>query len=474
MTRRAIPAPAAIGVVLLLGSALLPSPRLGAAEVPRVALARLDSLIQVVFAEEARVVESPKVEANWDRLARAWYQVGNHTRAVQALEQARMLGAREYDTMLLLGRAARTELRLADAKRWLERVVRVRPDDWEPREDLGLTYYLLGDLSAAAEHWRLAAALTNSGSPSRAGLLEVLQQAGSGYQVSGAEIEALPFKFGATATTRASLPGVEVRLAGRGPFLLRIDPGSAEATLDPELADELGLARVSGLDPRRPATARRDYALLDSLQLGGITIRRVPVAIAPGRPGFRGALGFEVLRRFRFGLDYPAGVLQLERGDAAADSLPSWVGPNDRAHAVPIVLRGTHLVIAYGTLGRGPERPFLLDVGASGIGYAAPMSTLAEALIPVDTTRVLEGTSSSGAVRYHPLDPARLCLAEVCVDSVAGVYGIFPETLELNPSFRVAGMVSHGFLSRFRFGVDLPRRRVWLVEPGYPNPRPKR
>jgi len=93
------------------------------------------------------------------------------------------------------------------------------------------------------------------------------------------------------------------------------------------------------------------------------------------------------------------------------------------------------------------------------------MSTLAEAGITVDTTQTHTGTSAAGEVGFYRFPVGRLCVGGACRDSLAGAYGIFPPRLELNPNFRLAGIVSSGFLSRYRVGVDLARGEVWLVEP---------
>jgi len=133
-------------------------------------------------------------------------------------------------------------------------------------------------------------------------------------------------------------------------------------------------------------------------------------------------------------------------------------------HRLPILLRGTHLMIAYGRVDRGPDRPFLIDAGSSGVAFAAPASTIAEAGITLDTTRVRTGTSLSGPVRYLGFPIARLCVAGACRDSLEGGYGTFPARLELNPNFRLAGIVSGGFLFRYRVAVDPGRSEMWLVE----------
>lgn len=451
------------GAVLAHGG----EPLLPAIEPAATAIARLDSLQAIVRAEEARVRPSPGLEGNWTRLARAWFQVGDHARAAKCVERARMIGAHEFDTMLLAGRVARSEGRFAEAIDWLERAARLRPDDWEVREDLGLALYLDGQLARASEHWERARAMPQSGSPDRGGLLAALRSAGgTAYRVSGPGRERLRFL---AQRSRGPLV-IPVRVNGRGPFPFRIDAGSPEVTLHQGLARELGLATHAGGGPSPQfATA---YGVLDSLTLGSTTLHRMPVAVTgdprlSGEGAPRGLLGFEALRRFRFCIDVRDSTLWLEPLAAAGsdNARPPWVPKGEAVYSVPVVLRGTHLLIAYGHVDSGPERPFLIEPGGTGMALAAPASTIAEAGIRLDSTRTRTGTSSSGPVRFITFPIGRLCVGDACVESVEGAYGTFPPRLELNPSFRVAGIVSGGFLSRYRVAVDMARHEVTLVEP---------
>jgi hypothetical protein len=434
-----------------------------------VARARLDSLMAIVHAEEARVRAGLGIEAGWDRLARAWFQVGDHARAAKSLERARAIGAREFDTVLLTGRVARSEGRFAEAVEWLERAVRMRPDDWEAHEDLGLALYLAGRFTAAAEHWDRARTLPRSGSPVRSALTPVLRTVGAApYRITGRGRERVRFvPHGA----RGGLV-VPVTINGRGPVPFRIDAGSPEVVLGSSIASELGLVGGSGTID----SERLGYAVLDSLAIGATTLHRLPVALSghaglAGEGGVRGLLGFEALRRFRFCIDHPDSVLVLEPlppagVPAPADSArPAWLPPGAAAHRVPVLLRGTHLLIAYGRVNQGPERPFLLDIGSPGPALAAPASTLDEAGVTIDSTRVHTGTSAGGRVGYIDVQIARLCIGGACRDSLAGAYGTFPPRLELNPNFRLAGVVSNGILAGYRCAVDLSRAEAWLIAP---------
>jgi tetratricopeptide (TPR) repeat protein len=437
-------------------------------------LARLDSLQAIVREEEERVRHSPGLESGWTRLARAWFQVGDQAKAAKCLERARNVGGREFDTVLLSGRIARTEGRMAEAIDGLERAARMRPEDWEAHEDLGLAYYQAGRDADAADQWERARTLPGSGSPDRSGWIEALRKAGDGaYQVSGRGRERLRF----VAQPLHGPLVVPVRINGRGPFLLRVDAGSPEVVLHQSLARELGLgifpgARSEGAAGTAGVTL--DYAAADSLALGATTVRRLPVAIStdarlarPGEP--RGLLGFEVLRRFRFCIDLRDSTLWLDPAlpiGAPADSVrPEWAPAGAHVHRLPVLLRGTHLLIAYGRLNQGPERPFLLDATGTGTAFSAPISTLAESGVTLDSARVVTGVTGAGSLHVILFPITRLCVADACQDSLTGTYGAFAPRLEQNPSFRLAGIVSGAFLTRFRIGVDADRREIWLVEP---------
>ena len=476
---RPLAASAALTLLALLASrALAQTPAPVAIEPPAVALARLDSLQEIVRTEEARIRGSLGLEANWDRLARAWFQVGDHAKAAKCLERARAIGAREFDTALLSGRVARSEARFGEAVEWLQRAVRMRPDDWEAHEDLGLALYLDGRQAEAADHWERARVLPASGSPDRTGLIAALRRVGEHpYKMSGSGRERVRFE---PQGPRGALV-VPVSINGRGPFRFSIDTGSPEVVLGRSLARELKMMTFAGADRGSLAAAvgvSFDYAALDSLTLGATTLHRLPVAVSDhpgllGAGGIRGLIGFEVLRRFRFCIDFPDSALWLEPlatpgmspGAPADSARPAWAPAGATAHRVPALLRGTHLLIAYGRVNDGPERPFLLDAGSPGVSLAAPASTIAEAGITLDTTRVVTGSSAAGPASFLRFPVGRLCLGPACRDSLEGAYGTFPPRLELNPNFRLAGLVLAGFLSRYRFGVDLSRREVWLVEP---------
>src|SRR6185369_9797044 len=111
-----------------------------------------------------------------------------------------------------------------------------------------------------------------------------------------------------------------------------------------------------------------------------------------------------------------------------------------------------------------PSHPILLDTGLPGVGFAGARSALAEARIAVSGITPLVGRLGGAPVSYVPLHATRVCVGDACAGDATGVYGVFPEALERGSGFRVAALVSDGFLSRYRYAVDLARGRAWLVE----------
>jgi tetratricopeptide (TPR) repeat protein len=432
------------------------------------AIARLDTLQKAIADAEQAVEADPKNWVPWTRLARAWFATGNHARGKQALEQALVKGGgREFEPLLLLGRAHCTEAHFPDAERVLRRALRVQPGSAEAHEALGLALYLEGQYAAAVAEWRLAASLPGASPEAPAGWLTVLERASQGaYAVIGPAQSRVPFlKRGGTSNTRTT-PSVEVRIHGRGPWAMQIGTANAELVIGRALANELKLAVVPG----GAASPALDYAILDSLRLGAFTIRRVPCAISDdarfAERGVSGAIGLELLRRFRFCLDYPDRALVLEARPSAADTTrPSWVRPGDVAHEVPLLIQGTHRILAEGSIANAPKHPILIEPGLPGVGFAAARSALAEAQVPMTGIAPLTGRLGGAPVSYTPLPATKVCVGPACVDDLTGVYGVFPEALERNPDFRIAALVSDGFLSRYRYGVDLNGGRIWLIEP---------
>lgn len=117
---------------------------------------------------------------------------------------------------------------------------------------------------------------------------------------------------------------VDVKLNGKGPFLLLCDTGGANIVTF-TLADELGLEPEGKLQARGAGEESEEVSLvkIDSLSVGDVTILDQLFAVFPLESFYAvegipqsGLIGYEIFRRFVVKIDYENSLLTLTRPDA--------------------------------------------------------------------------------------------------------------------------------------------------------------
>lgn len=169
------------------------------------------------------------------------------------------------------------------------------------------------------------------------------------------------------ATSASSEEVVDVRLAqrrfavvpvlvnGNGPYDFLVDTGSTTSVVDRKLAKDLGLKPLQQTVIRTAhGTERVPIARVHEMQVGPRSTETVLVLVSNMKGvrsldgNVRGILGFNVLSRFRYTLDYQQKKLRFENGVVQGTRVP--FDASDRA------------VVLTTDAGR-----FLLDTGASGV-----------------------------------------------------------------------------------------------------------
>lgn len=239
------------------------------------------------------------------------------------------------------------------------------------------------------------------------------------------------------------LPTVEIEIDGETAHAW-IDTGGDALTL-PHAYDVDPLASFSG-------TFEGVYGRVEEVRLGPVTVRAVPVMTAGLE---RPVIGTGFLSRFLPTLDYPGRRLVLRPPDAEPGE---GVG-------VPFRIAATHLMLVDGVLNDAPMT-FLVDSGLRdehGSAFSAPAATLAAAGIPLPATAPERGSSGAGDVTLElgrfPI--SRLAVGSMVQEDLVGLYGAFPPGLE-----RIDGLVSHGFLRRYRWTIDFTRMAMRFASPG--------
>src|SRR6185503_11293275 len=179
----------------------------------------------------------------------------------------------------------------------------------------------------------------------------------------------------------------------------------ADIVLDTEFADSVK-ARRFGADSATFAAGQRgrvEFGAVDSVRLGGLTVRDVPIEIlstrkfsgAAGGRRVDGIIGTVFLYHFLPTLDYPAGKLVLRPRDQASRRELERSAADDSAWVMPFWMSGDHYMVARGTINGSAPLLWFVDTGLAGAGFTCPASTLADAGIDLAKMPSFEGTGGA-------------------------------------------------------------------------------
>jgi hypothetical protein len=277
------------------------------------------------------------------------------------------------------------------------------------------------------------------------------------------------------------LPVISVELQGQKIYAL-IDTGADMFVLDNEIAAAMGIKPIASMTGTFAGGKQAEvgFGRADSLKIGNVTLKSVPISILPtqrfsagfagGRYTIGGILGTGVLKQFLATLDYPGERLVLRRADdegrmearKAADDAGKTVV------AIPFALAMTHFMMVRGSLDGKDGLVFFVDSGlASEAAFAAPIQTLKYAGIPVPETKVQDGSIGGGggagfATGQFPLK--RLGLGPLVQENMKGEYGLTPADSYWRNGFINDGLISHQFLRNYAWTIDFGAMKMFFAK----------
>jgi len=212
------------------------------------------------------------------------------------------------------------------------------------------------------------------------------------------------------------LPIISVELQGR-PIYALIDTGADTFVLDNEIAAGLGIKPIASMMGTFAGGKQAEvgFSRADSLKIGEVTIKSVPISILPtgrfskgfaeGKYTIGGIVGTGILKQFLATIDYLNGRLVLHRSGVLLGKLAAemkWKTATD----MPFVLAMTHfMMVRQGCLDDKKGLLFFTDSGlASEAAFSAPIQTLKYAGIPIPETKVQEGAVGGAGADLPPVN----------------------------------------------------------------------
>ena len=274
------------------------------------------------------------------------------------------------------------------------------------------------------------------------------------------------------------LPIISVEVQGRQIYAL-IDTGADLFMLDTEVAAAMGIKPLASMTGTFAGGKQAEvgFGRVDSLKIGQVTLKAVPISILPtqrfsqgfadGKYTIGGIVGTGVLRQFLSTMDYPGGQLVLRRANEEGRKDLRQAMQERAVVEVPFVLAATHFMLARGSLDGKDRLIFFVDSGlASEAAFAAPIQTLKYAGIPVPETKVEEGIGGGGGGGFATglFKITRLGLGPLVQENLKGEYGANPPESYWRLGFINDGIISHRFLRQYAWTIDFTKMKMLFTK----------
>ena len=257
------------------------------------------------------------------------------------------------------------------------------------------------------------------------------------------------------------LPIVEVFINNKYKGYFIIDTGGGELILSNDFAkkvkvDSFGIEKGSEFGGGKKASM--SHGALSSISLGKLTVNNIPIVTLNLNKleldGYKidGIIGTVFLYQFLSTIDYKNGQLILRnktryKFDSIIKNFPTY-------KIIPFVMAEDHFMLARGNVNNSDTMLFFVDTGLAGNAFTCPKSTLKKYGLTYDKMRKNQGLGGGGYFNTYPMKIDSICLGELCVKKLHGLYGAFPKQIENSFGFKVSGLISHEFFRNYSLTID--------------------
>ena len=237
-----------------------------------------------------------------------------------------------------------------------------------------------------------------------------------------------------------------------------LDTASAEVILSQSYAKEINVtirARAS-FDDQAPEVG---YGQIDQLNVGGVMIRNVPVAVIADEVvadmsgdttgKVRAVVGTHVLSQFLVVVDVPGSKLELVAPGAKCKAARE---ARRKGTDIGFYLHEAHHIYIAAKM-QAAEGLFLLNTGMRGADLAANQPAYSYAGIGAPALRSDE---------VPMVTIGRLTMDDYVVEGLAAAFGFFEQS-ETSDGFRLDGMLGLGALGRKTFVLDYETQKIWIA-----------
>ncbi len=404
-----------------------------------------DPMLAAVKKARSDAEASPKDGKLQMALTRAEFLAGHFAAAGQAAQATLAIDAREPEAMYTLARVQLLQGDVSAATRTLQRAAKagVRAD--------AIARQLAWVHARQLDFPKLAKTLDVAGGGIMAGRYRAF--VGKPYTV-------VPSTECVTSTKLVSTAPLAIAAIDIGGKLAEaiLDTASAEVILSQSYAKEINVtirARAS-FDDQAPEVG---YGQIDQLNIGGVMIRNVPVAVIADEVvadmsgdttgKVRAVVGTHVLSQFLVVVDVPGSKLELVAPGAKCKAARE---ARRKGTDIGFYLHEAHHIYIPAKM-QAAEGLFLLNTGMRGADLAANQPAYSYAGIGAPALRSDE---------VPMVTIGRLTMDDYVVEGLAAAFGLFEQS-ETSDGFRLDGMLGLGALGRKTFVLDYETQKLWIA-----------
>jgi tetratricopeptide (TPR) repeat protein len=346
--------------------------------------------------------------------------------------------------------------RFSDAETFLTKAVGLAPEDTFAQLQLGDCFVRQDKLARAVSPLRA------SGIDSGTAYAELYaSMTGTPWQMRGAQRTRIPF------LGLEPYPIVEARLRGGEPRKFFLDTG-ATLGLSKQVAEEIGLRVVSTFQGGIPGQTFTLYlGVLDSIEMGDIELRNVPVIWHDGRkPSLpdgsqtAGAIGTTLFYHFLTTMDYANQALILRRKTRAQLHRFQAEARHAGVDKLPLWLAGDHLPCTLGSLRDYGPRMVRMDTGGQRIGVVTTVEIAEQVGIEVDYAHP---EKFNGTIEVFPIVPDRISLGRAVGRNVRGIAGPLLGSHGGQILFDTIANFTHNFFKPFAITFDYTDMNLYIT-----------
>jgi predicted aspartyl protease len=332
---------------------------------------------------------------------------------------------------------------------------------------MAMAYYRLDDMAEAAAHFQKASKVFGISVIKELSALSehcAMFAESRVYEIFGGEVSEIEL------TESDPLPMLKVSVNGSEDVNFIIDTGGMEIILDEAYATSVNAVLCKkwlkgGYAGNKKAVTR--LGKIDSLRMGGLEIRNLPVHTLPlddlsqafNGVKISGIIGTRFLMRFLSTIDYRNKKLILGRRGSGKPGIPT------DAAVIPFWLVDSHYIVAEGTVNNSEPMLMFIDTGLAGAGFTAKEDFLKKIGIEVNWAEAYSGSGGGGGIKELDIKIDSLTLGygdnKVIRRGIAGkaIKGGVP-VLGAALGFKLDGLVSHTFFNSGFLTLDFQNMQL--------------